>query len=106
MEKQLLGNFFKQDASWKKGLSFLFILFISMNEMDGKTTFGQLFQTRCFMEERTFLFIYFIYFYERNGWKNNLWATFSNKMLCGRKDFPWGGNKMVVPTMFFREEGD
>jgi len=26
-----------------------------MNEMDGKTTFGQLFQTRCFVEERIFL---------------------------------------------------
>jgi len=31
------------------------LLFISMNEMDGKTTFGQLFQTRCFVEERIFL---------------------------------------------------
>jgi hypothetical protein len=38
-----------------KGAIHLFYFFISMNKMDGKTTFGQLFQTRCFVEERTFL---------------------------------------------------
>jgi hypothetical protein len=45
-------SFFNQKV---QGSILLFILFISMNEMDGKTTFGQLFQTRCFVEERIFL---------------------------------------------------
>ncbi len=45
-------SFFNQKV---QGSILLFILFISMNEMDEKTTFEQLFQTRCFVEERTFL---------------------------------------------------
>jgi hypothetical protein len=45
-------SFFNQKV---QGSILLFILFISMNEMDGKTTFGQLFQMRYFVEERIFL---------------------------------------------------
>jgi len=27
-------------------------------------------------------------------------------MLCGKKDFPKGGDKMVVPSMFLQEKRD
>jgi len=45
-------SFFNQKV---QGSILLFILFMSMNEMDEKITFGQLFQMRYFVEERTFL---------------------------------------------------
>jgi uncharacterized membrane protein YqhA len=41
-------SFFNQKV---QGSILLFILFISMNEMDEKTTFEQLFQTRCFVKK-------------------------------------------------------
>jgi hypothetical protein len=61
-----------------------------VNELDGKTTFGQLFQTRCFVEGKStnwmekqplgnFFKLDALWKESQQiGWKNNLWATFSN----------------------------